>query len=111
MLEARGIQQLIYTPYYNQLKEYIEIPAPIKTFSSHTSLKDNVDFMFSLGGDGTLLDTIAYVRNYDIPIMGINIGRLGFLANIGKEDIEAAITALEKGAYDRDRRTLIELQS
>jgi NAD+ kinase len=111
LLEEKGIKQLIHTPYYNQLKEYIDIPAPVQTFSSHTSIKDNVDFMFSLGGDGTLLDAVAFVRNYNIPIMGINMGRLGFLANIGKEDIEAAISSLENGSFVLDKRSMIELES
>lgn len=111
LLDVRGIHQLIHAPFYNQLKELIEIPVPVQTFSSHSHLKDKVDFMFSLGGDGTLLDTIAFVRNYNIPIMGINTGRLGFLANTGKEEVETVIKALEGGAFVRDKRTMIELES
>ena len=65
--------------------------------------------MFSLGGDGTLLDTLSFVRDYKIPILGINIGRLGFLASTGKEDISNALEALEKGSYKHDCRSLIEL--
>lgn len=111
LLESKGIEQLIHVSCYNQLKELIEIPAPVQTFSSHSHLKDKADFMFSLGGDGTLLDTLAFVRNYDIPIMGVNTGRLGFLANIGKDEIEIVVDALDKGAFSRDRRTMIELES
>jgi NAD+ kinase len=66
--------------------------------------------MFSLGGDGTLLDTLSYVRNLPVPIVGINMGRLGFLANISKDEIPAAISAIEKGTYLTDKRSLIELE-
>jgi NAD+ kinase len=67
--------------------------------------------MFSLGGDGTLLDTLTFVRHHPILVMGINIGRLGFLADIGKDEIEYAIDSISRGSYVIDRRTLIELES
>ena len=70
-----------------------------------------MDYLFSLGGDGTLLDTVAFVKNYHIPIMGINIGRLGFLANIGRTELEPALDALLSGSYVADKRTLISVES
>src|SRR5690606_2152379 len=65
----------------------------------------------SLGGDGTLLDTLSLVRNSNVPILGINTGRLGFLASTGKEDIEAAVNALRNKTYKEDKRTLIHVDS
>ena len=63
------------------------------TFNSAEDLDESIDCVISLGGDGTLLDTLSFVQDKGIPVLGINYGRLGFLANIGKEDIRLAIKA------------------
>jgi len=80
-------------------------------FSSHEELNDTVDFLISLGGDGTILDTITLVRNKNIPILGINYGRLGFLASISKDEFGTAVDALVNGTYVVDKRTLIHLDA
>ncbi len=110
-LHDRGFQTLVHAPYYQQLREHLEVPNSFRTFSNHKDLHQHIECMFSLGGDGTLLDTLSFVRDYKIPVLGINIGRLGFLANIGKEEIDSALEALQKGSYVHDRRSLIELDS
>lgn len=69
----------------------------------------NVDFMLSAGGDGTLLEALTYVGNKGIPILGINTGRLGFLATTAREEIATAIDALLTGEYKIKERTLISL--
>src|SRR5690606_20126040 len=66
----------------------------INFFSSHDDLNSTVDFLISLGGDGTILDTVTLVRNKNIPILGINYGRLGFLAGISKHELGMAVDAL-----------------
>lgn len=67
--------------------------------------------MVSLGGDGTLLDTITLVRNKNIPVVGINFGRLGFLASIGRDEMGEAVKALARRSFIIDKRTLIHLDS
>jgi NAD+ kinase len=74
-------------------------------------LDESVDCIISLGGDGTLLDTVAFVRDKGIPILGINYGRLGFLANIGKDELSSAISSLAERSYLIDKRTLIHLDA
>jgi NAD+ kinase len=74
-------------------------------------LDDSIDFVISLGGDGTLLDTVTFVRNKNIPILGINFGRLGFLASIGKEDLSTAVSALRNRTFLIDKRSLIHLEA
>lgn len=69
------------------------------------------DAILSLGGDGTLLEALTYVRGREIPIMGINIGRLGFLSNIAKKDIEKAIHHLVEKKYTLDKRALLRLKT
>ncbi|MBA3647186.1 MAG: NAD kinase [Chitinophagales bacterium] len=110
-LSKRKIGVFIYKDFFESVWKQIKTRSGISTFSSHEDIENTVDYMFSLGGDGTLLDTICFVRHHMIPVMGINIGRLGFLANIGKENIEAAIDAIEKGSYVLDKRTMVELES
>jgi len=71
----------------------------------------STDVVLSLGGDGTVLEAVTQVREAQIPILGINFGRLGFLANIGKELVQPALEALDAGRYLTDRRSLLQLQS
>lgn len=75
-------------------------------------LKDDlsdVDFMISVGGDGTLLEAVTHVGALETPILGINMGRLGFLATTARDRISNAIEALHKDYYKTDRRSLIHL--
>src|SRR5690606_12696291 len=88
----------------------IKLPEGISTFNRGDSLS-GVDFVLSLGGDGTLLDTVTYVGALQIPILGINTGRLGFLATIAHDSINLALDALFKGHYTFDDRALIRVDS
>lgn len=102
---------LIYEPFYNFIKSEIKITGEIKTFNSHSDLDGKVDYMFSLGGDGTFLETLTYVRNSGIPILGINTGRLGFLANVSKTEIHIAIEALVNKKFKIEKRSLISVSA
>ncbi len=72
---------------------------------------NSFDFIASLGGDGTLLETITHVGKSELPILGINTGRLGFLATISKDSVEEALDLYFKGDYDFDVRTLLKFDS
>lgn len=74
-------------------------------------LDSSIDFLISLGGDGTMLDAVTLVNNKNIPILGINFGRLGFLAGIGKDDLASAVDALVNGTYLIDKRSLIHVEA
>lgn len=93
------------------LNEEMDTESEIHFFSSHTELLGKVDFLFSLGGDGTLLDTVTLVRDSGIPIIGINLGRMGFLASIPKENILQVVESLQNGHYKIDNRTLLSLDN
>jgi NAD+ kinase len=78
------------------------------------SLGDNLkplDCFLSIGGDGTLLESITYIGKYEIPILGINTGRLGFLATTHRDDVEKALNDLLKGIYKVDQRSVLHLKS
>ncbi|WP_316745811.1 NAD kinase [Pedobacter gandavensis] len=102
---------LVYKDYFDFIKDKIKLPDGIVVFSHHTELVGHTDVLISLGGDGTLLDTLSLIRDSGIPVVGINFGRLGFLASINKDEIRIAIEALRSKAYALDKRTLINLDS
>ena len=110
-LAIQKIEPIIFKDYFDQLKETIHLPADTKTFSISEDLTDEIEFIISLGGDGTLLDTVTLVRNKNISIMGINFGRLGFLASIGREEVKIAVKSIAKRTYVTDRRTMIHLDA
>jgi NAD+ kinase len=110
-LTAQKIEPVIFRDLYEQIKSLLTLPANTTTFSVADELTDNIDFIISMGGDGTLLDTITLVRDRNIPVMGINFGRLGFLASIGREDVKSAVTALNKRTFVIDNRTMIHLDA
>jgi|SRR6478609_1589539 len=90
-------------------------PASLKDFKlksfDHTSNLSNLDFFLSLGGDGTMLESVTYIGKAETPILGINTGRLGFLAINSREDSEKAIESLVNGNYQIDTRSLLRLIS
>ncbi|UII22757.1 NAD kinase [Fulvivirga ligni] len=71
----------------------------------------NLDFMLTLGGDGTLLEALTHIKDKHVPILGINTGRLGFLATTAKTELDSALESLFNGDYDYDDRTLLRLDS
>ena len=83
----------------------------ISVFESYDDIKNKVDLIFSIGGDGTILETVTIVKDSNIPIVGINTGKLGFLANIAKEEIGKAITAILAKEYSIDERTLLKIET
>lgn len=87
------------------------LPASYSVFSKYDDLDASIDCIISLGGDGTMLDTATLVRDKQIPIMGINFGRLGFLASIAKNELTLAVEALAHGRYIIEKRILIHLNA
>jgi len=110
-LTKLGIVPVIWHSFYEQVKDRINLPADTKTFSLSEHLSDEIEFIISLGGDGTLLDTVTIVRDREIFIMGINFGRLGFLASIGRDEVMMAVKAIAKRSYVIDKRTMIHLDA
>ncbi|HPE33491.1 MAG TPA: NAD kinase [Bacteroidales bacterium] len=100
---------LVYEPFYEKIRAKVFFQCPLNVFNTHAELRNNADILFSIGGDGTLLDTISLVRDSDIPILGVNLGRLGFLSSISKDEILSAIDYVIEGNYTLDRRTLLSL--
>lgn len=100
----------VYQPFYELLKDQVEFPSHVLLFEDYTRIIGKVDFFFSIGGDGTILDALTMVRDSGIPIMGINIGRLGFLSSISKDEILPSVDKVLAGDYQLDSRSLIRLK-
>lgn len=109
-LYEHNLKITVYESFYPYLKARIDIKNECQTFKSHHDVAGGLRAMLSIGGDGTLLDTINIVRDSQIPVLGINTGRLGFLSSIGKDEIKAAVEAVIAKEYQIDSRALLELQ-
>ena len=110
-LEKYEVEPVFYRDFFNLFYSAIKIPCKYSTFTSSEDLDLSIDCLISLGGDGTLLDTVTLVKDSGIPVLGINFGRLGFLASIGKEEIHSALNALVNRKYVLDKRTLLHLDA
>lgn len=97
---------------YGDVKDafHSRLPEGANWFDDEKAL-DGVNSLISVGGDGTLLDTMTLVRNREIPVLGINTGRLGFLANVSPEQLDESIQALLNNRLKAERRTLIKASS
>lgn len=100
---------IVYKPYLDFIASELTNLQPIQTFSTSEELIAKADCLISLGGDGTMLETLEFVRKSGIPVLGVNTGRLGFLATVYKEDFEKAILLLTNEKFTLDKRELIEL--
>ncbi len=110
-LAKQRIEPVIFHNFFEQIKDIIRLPDNTSVFSASEDISDEVEFIVSLGGDGTLLDTVTLVRDKNIFILGINFGRLGFLASIGREEVKTAVKAIAKRTFVVDKRTLIHLDA
>ncbi len=108
-LYRNNIRSVIYHSFYETIRSFYGHGEPVEVFHSSEDLDESIDFVISLGGDGTLLDTVTLVRNKNIPVLGINFGRLGFLASIGRKELHMAVKALANRTYVIDTRSLVHL--
>lgn len=110
-LHSHHIRMVFFKDFYECFKSYMPFEETPMLFTNKKDLPPNTEMLFSLGGDGTLLDTITYVGASNIPIIGINLGRLGFLAAISADEIKQAILSLVRGSYTIEQRSLLHLDS
>ena len=104
-----NIEMAIEATFLEMLYEKKIVRKEYKTFSSHSELDSSFDMLISIGGDGTMLRAVTLVRNSGVPLLGINAGRLGFLANVQKENIAAFMQLVLDKKYTLSKRTLLSL--
>ncbi len=111
LLEVKVSKFFIHKRFYDFLKEQVSFQKPVDIFSDYTQIPYDCFCMISVGGDGTLLDTLPYIRSSEIPVLGINTGRLGFLSAVSSDEMEESVDALLSGRFRIDRRSLLMLDS
>ncbi|MEA9411337.1 NAD kinase [Flavobacterium sp. PL02] len=106
---SNNVEMVIEANFLKMLHEKKIIEKEYKTFSSHTELDSSFEMLISIGGDGTILRAATLIRNSGVPILGINAGRLGFLATVQKENIAAFMQFVIDKKYTVSERTLLSL--
>lgn len=97
--------------FYTTIKEQKNSNLNALNFKTFNQLDNSFDLLISIGGDGTILRAITFVRDFSIPIVGINTGLLGFLATIQKDNIENALSDILKGNYRISERSLLSIKT
>ena len=108
-LEDFGWEVVLEEDLKALLVSKIGISEKYQTFKSHLDFKSGIDLTISMGGDGTFLKTVSYIQDSGVPIMGINMGRLGFLANISKEQINHTLTQVKEKQFEFQKRSLLRV--
>ena len=94
-----------------QLVAKMDLSATADEFSSHQDFHSGIDLTMSIGGDGTFIKSVGFIRDSGVPILGINTGRLGFLANISKDQIQQTMEQVKAKNYDFQKRSLLRIQT
>ena len=109
-LKANKIEVQIYQPFCTYLVDELKtVPFYTSIFNSFHDFNNNCDFIFSVGGDGTFLHSVLNIRNFNIPVIGVNSGRLGFLADISENQVQNALTQIFNRNYLLVERTMLEV--
>ena len=111
LLKEKQIESFVFRPFLEYLQTDCGIyPEVNGHFENSDDLPGDVSYLFSLGGDGTFLKSFLVAKNGSIPLVGINSGRLGFLSDISRDEIESAVSDILAGNILIDERTALELE-
>ena len=111
LLERFNWKPVLEQELQEQLIKKGNIGGQYETFKDHTDLKSGIDMAFSVGGDGTFLKTVSFIRESGVPILGINTGRLGFLANINPEKMEEMFAMVQEKRYTYQKRSMLRIHT
>ncbi len=110
-LQKKDVEIVVEENFLKSINKHKDISKNFLGVSSFTNIDSSYDFFLSIGGDGTLLKSVTYVRDLGIPIIGINTGRLGFLATIQKEKITESLHQILNGEYGISERSLLTIET
>ena len=111
ILENKSVEIYFDEQFFTSIKAQKDSNLNTINFKTFKALDNSYDLLISVGGDGTMLRAITFVRDFSIPIVGINTGRLGFLATIQKDNIKKAIEDILKGNYSISERSLLSIKT
>lgn len=110
-MDAFGWKVVLEKNLLDQLNDKNGMDLKYDCFTSHEDFKTGIDFVFSIGGDGTFLKTVSFIRDSQVPILGINTGRLGFLANVSEDIFDSALDKLRNKKYEYQLRSLLRVET
>lgn len=111
VLYDHNVDIVVYEKFYMELKDRIQFKSEPATFTRETSITKDIDYLLSLGGDGTMLGAVTIIRDSGVPILGINTGRLGFLATIPADHMSDAVKAIVSNKFSLDSRNLLTVRT
>ena len=110
-LRSSDFRLIVHEKYYHWLKKSNPEVPEVELFGDEITLNHDIKLLISLGGDGTMLETLKFVKDSGVPVLGVNTGRLGFLASVAKDEFETTIEKIIHGHYQLDKRSVIKLES
>lgn len=111
LLNRFGWKPVLEKELKEQLVKKTGLATDMDVFVDHNDLKTGIDIAFSIGGDGTFLKMVSFIRDSNVPILGINTGRLGFLANISYDQLEEAMEHVHQKKFDYQQRSLLRVET
>ncbi len=108
---ALGWNPIVEKELKTQLISKMDLLSSTDEFVSHTDFHKGIDLTISIGGDGTFIKTVGYIRDSGVPILGINTGRLGFLSNISKDQIQSTIEMVKRKEFEYQKRSLLRINT
>ncbi|MDG1333047.1 MAG: NAD kinase [Crocinitomicaceae bacterium] len=111
VLKDFGWNPIVHTDLKEILVKKIGLSDKTDEFSSYKDLQSGIDLSFSIGGDGTFMKNVKYVRDSGVPVLGINTGRLGFLANVSRDSIQEAMDLVHNKNYVHQKRSMIKVDT
>jgi len=111
VLKDFGWNPVLHSDLKDVLVKKIGLSEETDEFSSYKDLQTGIDLSFSIGGDGTFMKNVKYVRDSGVPVLGVNTGRLGFLANVSRDSIQEAMDMVHKKKYVHQKRSLIQVET
>jgi len=109
-LKANKIEVQLFKPFHSFLENELKLkPYSTSFFTSYRDFSDSNNYIFSVGGDGTFLHSVLDIRNFEIPVIGVNSGRLGFLADISENQVQDALTQIFNKKYSIVERSMLRI--
>ncbi len=110
ILRENKIEILVYKPFWDNIQHCFDEIIEYQLFNTYDDIKNNVDMLFSFGGDGTILDSVPLIRDSAIPVLGINTGNLGFLSSVSTKETCESVRKILAGDYVIESRTMLQIE-
>jgi NAD+ kinase len=111
LLHSFGWNIILEKELKQQLVDKIGLSPKIEEFTTHRDFHKGIDLTISIGGDGTFIKTVSFIRDSGVPVLGINTGRLGFLANISRDQVEYTLNQVRQKKYEFQKRSLLRIKT